>query len=285
MRTSTKWLLTATLAAGVAPFATLRAADDAGAPAQRERARAAEQQPLALPPGFTAKDVKATGEVKTGLAKLTERAYKKGDWNSLLAELSTQDKDRTREFKNADQTKIDSLVDKIHQQWKAKYGKDFDLDEKKVVFDDRVYQIVQGEVSDPAVALANWPLPAAPAEAVTAGERNRKAIPDDQKNLKKEERTEKLTKGRDVAIVRFPAAWGMPEMNVSMLHELPTFYRVDIPNDRSGEQIYNDLVAQLTWLGDHADRWPNDINDGYRLFAQRAVAAVYGVQPMAKASS
>ncbi|MDB5332843.1 MAG: hypothetical protein JWP03_3994 [Phycisphaerales bacterium] len=284
MRTSTKWLLAATLAAGAAPFTTLRAADDASNPAPRERTRATEQQPLALPPGFTAKDVHATNEVKTGLAKLTERAYKKGDWNSLLAELSTQDKERTREFKGGDQAKLDTLIDKIHQQWKAKYGKDFDLDEKKVVFDDR-YQIIQGEVSDPAVALTNWPVAASPAEAVTAGERNNKTIPDDKNAQKKEERAQKLTRGRDVAVVRFPAAWGMSEMNVSMLHELPTFYRVDIPNDRGGEQIYNDLVTQLTWLGDHADQWPADINDGYRLFAQRAVAAVYGVPSQAKASS
>lgn len=281
MRTSTKWLMAATLAAGVAQFTTLRAADDAATTTPRERTRTTEQQPLALPPGFTAKDVHATNEVKTGLAKLTERAYKKNDWSGFVAELSTQDKDRVKEFK-PDQARLDSLVDKIHQQWKAKYGKDFDLDEKKVVFDDR-YQIVQGEVSDPAVALTNWPIAASPAEAVTAGEK--KQIPGDAKSQKKEERAEKLTRGRNVAIVRFPAAWGMGELNVSMIHELPTFYRVDIPNDRGGEQIYNDLVTQLTWLGEHADQWPADINDGYRLFAQRAVAAAYGAPMQAKASS
>jgi hypothetical protein len=280
MRTSTKWLLAATLVAGIAQFTTVRAADPDRA-TQRDNARAADQQPLALPPGFTAKDVHATNEVKSGLAKLTERAYKKGDWSGFVNELSTQDKDRVKEFK-PDQAKLDALIVRIQQQWKSKYGKDFDLDEKKVVFDDR-YQIVQGEVSDPAVALANWPVAATPAEAVTAGER--KEIPGDAKAQKKEERAEKLTRGRNVAIVRFPAAWGMPDLTVSMVHELPAFYRVDIPNDRSGEQIYNDLVTQLTWLGDHADQWPAEATDGYRLFAQRAVAAVYGVPMQPKASS
>jgi len=281
MRTSTKWLLATTLVAGIAQFATVRAADPASA-TPRDNARTAEQQPLALPPGFTVKDVHATNEVKTGLAKLTARAYTKGDWDKFLAELSTQDKERAREFKGADQARLDALIVRIQQQWKSKYGKDFDLDEKKVVFDDR-YQIVQGEVSDPAVALANWPIAATPGDAVTAGEH--KVIPGDSKSIKKEERAEKLTRGRNVAIVRFPTAWGMADINVSMVHELPMFYRVDIPNDRTGDQIYNDLVAQLTWLGDHADQWPADANDGYRLFAQRAVAAVYGVPMQAKASS
>jgi len=59
---------------------------------------------------------------------------------------------------------------------------------------------------------------------------------------------------------------------------LPMFYRVDIPNDRTGEQIYNDTLTQLTYIGDHSNEWPADVNDGYRMLAQHAVAAVYGVE-------
>jgi len=52
---------------------------------------------------------------------------------------------------------------------------------------------------------------------------------------------------------------------------------VDLPNDRTGEQIYNDLTTHLTYIRDHQDKWPADVTDGYRLVAQHAIGALYGV--------
>jgi hypothetical protein len=90
----------------------------------------AQARPLALPAGFEAKDIRSDGEVKTGLAKLAERAVSKGDFNKMLAELSTQDKERAREFKGVDQAKLDGIIDDIQKQWKAKYGEDLKITDK-----------------------------------------------------------------------------------------------------------------------------------------------------------
>jgi len=224
---------------------------------------------LALPAGFQAKDVKADSGVKSGLVKLTERAVDKGDFNRFLAELSVQDRERAREFKG-DQAKLDGIIGDIRTAWKNKYGKDLDINDKNLVFNDR-FSIVQGEVSDAAVAINNWPVAIRSGEAMTAGSRTG-GLSD-----KQAEKEAKLTKGRDVAVIRFPVGHNLPDMNVSMIHHLPGFWRVDVPNDRTGEQMYNDLLTHLTYIRDHQSEWPADVDDGYRMVAHHAVAALYGV--------
>jgi hypothetical protein len=257
---------------GVAPFLPSAFAADNSTANQATAAKA--DATLSLPAGFVEKDVDAVGGVKSGLAKLTNRFVSKGDFNKMLAELSTQDKERAREFKGVDQTKLDGRIEQIRQAWKAKYGHDFELSDEKTVFDNR-YAIVQGEVSDPQVALGGWPV-AVTAEAVTAGSRQAAADAPD-KTVKNEVDAAKLEKGRNVALIRLPGAGDMPAITASMIHELPMFYRADIPNTRTGEQIYNDVLTHLTYLGDHLDQWPANETDAYRAFAYHAVAAVYGV--------
>lgn len=256
-----------------------RAADDAGAKARTDARET--PRPLAWPAGFTAKSGKPSEGIKSGLVKLAERSVTKGDFKSMLDELSRPDRERAKEWKGADQGKLDVQIEKIRSEWKSKYGKDIDFKDKDTIFDSR-FQILEGEVSDPAQALAHWPVACcATNEAVTASGR----VPaNNSKEVKKEARKEKLEKGRDVALVRFPADAGRPDLTVSMVHHLPAFWRVDIPNDRTGEQIYNDLLHNLTWMAEHSDRWPSNVEDGYRMVAAHAVMAVYGVQWQGNAS-
>ncbi len=278
MRKTSKWMLAAAMTAGLAGYvpAFVSAADKSDA---KTEARA--DNALTLPAGFDVKDVGAVSEAKSGLVKLAERSVTKGDFEKFLRELAKPDQERTQQFKDFDQKKLDGRIDQIAKAWKAKYGKDFDLNDKNVVFDER-FTVAQGEVSDPNVALANWPVNATGGEAVTAS--NKESANRDTKQEKHEASAEKLEKGRNVAIVHFPAAYGFNAMNVSMIHQLPAFYCVDIPNSRTGEQVYNDLLNHLTYIGEHVDQWPADVNDAYRMVAYHAVASVYGVDiPSGKA--
>jgi hypothetical protein len=248
----------------LAPF--LIAADNANPPA----VTAADQSnPFTTPAGFQTKDLDAQSGIRNGLVKLTDRAAAKGDFNRFLAELTTQDKDRAREYKGTDQSKLDSIIDQIQTAWKNKYGQELSINDKSLVFDQR-YAMAEFEVADPAVALNNWPAATVAGQAITAGSHS------DADSQKDQEKNAKLTKGTDVALVRIPAANGMPEMTVSMLHQM-LFWRVDLPNDRTGEQIYSDLILHLIYLRDHQDQWPADVADGYRMVAAHAVAAVYGI--------
>ncbi|HWE00815.1 MAG TPA: hypothetical protein VG326_00295, partial [Tepidisphaeraceae bacterium] len=175
-----------------------------------------------------------------------------------------------REFKG-DQAKLDGIIDQLQRQWKTKYNQDFSISDKNLIFDQR-YSMVQGEVTDPAVAMNNWPVPAMAGEAVTVGSHS------NAKNENKEAKAADLTKGREVAIIRFPASDGLPEMNVSMIRYMLGFWHADIPNERTGEEIYNDLSAHLTYMRDHEAQWPATVGEAYRMVAHHAVAALYGAQ-------
>lgn len=247
----------------------------ANTPAAQDSNQSSVQAP-ALPSGFTAKELHATGHIRSELATLASDAVRKGHFDSYVDNLAKQDKTRVGEFKNQDFTVLDGRIDQIRKAWRDKYGKDFDID--RDAFDNR-FAIAQGEVADPAMALANWPVPAVGAEAMTASQTQRPADSNvENKSETQAEKEAKLDKGRNVALVSFPASHGYPAITVSMIHELPNQWRVDIPNDRTGQQIYNDLLTQLTYLGDHTEKWPADVNDAGRMFAHAAVAALYGVK-------
>jgi hypothetical protein len=275
MRKHTQWLVIACAGLSLSALPAYVQAADPAAPGRSVDARDTAA-PLAFPIGFMATKGAPADGIKSGLGKLVERAVTKGDFNSMLGELAKPERENARAFKGVDQTKLDGQIERLHVAWKAKYGKDFSLD-AKVIFGAPL-EIIEGEVSDATAAVADWPVPAMPDLAINASS---KQPPGNKSELKKDEKETKLEKGRHVALVRFPAMENRPPLTVSMIHYLPAFWRVDVPTDRSGEQIYNDVLTQITWLADTSAQWPADVNQAYREVAYHVTAAVYGVNPTA----
>ena len=92
-----------------------------------------------------------------------------------------------------------------------------------------------------------------------------------------------LDQGRNVAVVNFPAGHNLPGITVSMIHEAVDDWRIDVPDDVSGQQIYDSLKASLTSFGDNVAAWPADKIDAYRDVGHRVVMGVYGVGTNAEA--
>jgi len=244
------------------------------------RQNAAEElPPLHLPNGFIEKDEDAAGGVKSTLVQLTNRAVSRDSYDSFfggfLSDLAKRDKDRAREFKGVDQQHLNDLISRIQSGWQSKYGQEFDVSDKNLVFNAE-FPIVEGEVSDPTAAANSWPI------AASAGQPNVASSNADQQQCN----TKELTQARAVAIIRFPAGDRLPEINVSMIHSTLTGWYVEIPVDRTGQDIYNDLTAHLDYIATHQELWPSDVNQGYRMVARNVAAALYGVSsPIGSASA
>jgi hypothetical protein len=86
-----------------------------------------------------------------------------------------------------------------------------------------------------------------------------------------------LDKGRNVAIVNFPASHGAQMLTVSMIHELPDNWKIDVPDNVDGQVLYDNLLTHLTAVGDMKDKWPDDVNEGYRMVSHHVLMAVYGI--------
>jgi hypothetical protein len=230
-----------------------------------------------LPSGFIAKDEDAASGVKSTLVGLTQRAVTKDSYDSFfssfLSELANRDKARAQEFKGVDQQQLNATISRIQNEWRSKYNQDFDINDKNLVFNDQ-FPIVQGEVNDTATAAANWPIDATSGQAINAGANS------EQQQCN----TKELTSGRAVAIIGMPAGNGVAAINVSMVHQLTGWY-VDLPVDRTGQQIYTDLSSHLNYIASHQDQWPSDVNEAYRMVARQVVSALYGVSTPAGTAS
>jgi hypothetical protein len=277
-------LFVAVAGVGVMAFAPgARAGDPAASetnpPAQPQAAAVHSTQPPVLPAGFVVKDENAADGVKSTMVQLTQRAVTKDSYDSFfsgfLSDLAKRDKDRAREFTGVNQAQLNDTIGQIQTGWQSKYSQDFQVTDKNLVFDER-FVIVQGEVSDPSLASEGWPVSATAVQAA-----NVSPSTDQQQNNLKE-----LTAGREVAVIYFPAGEGIPAMQVSMIHQEMTGWHLDIPVDRTGEQIYTALSAQLKYLASHQELWPADVTDGYRMVARHVAAALYGtISPVGTANA
>jgi hypothetical protein len=258
------------LSAGLVSLVSRAMADDGNASDRSQASNASV--PLALPSGFSEKKFNDSG-IRSEFATVTQDALTTDHYSSFINDLVDEDRTRLQDDKKRDVADINGTINVIRKFWKDKYGKDFSID--RSAFTPEAVAIVTGEVSDVAQAVQNWPLdartgrPMQPSgEAVTARAAEAGKTGGGRVNL---------DKGRDVAIARFAASHNLPEITVSMVHELPAQWRFDIPKDRTGQQIHNDLLNQLNFIATHSEDWPSDVNDSYRMVAHRVLLSLYGV--------
>lgn len=252
------------------------------------------QAAWALPAGFEAKDLKDAKDIKDHIAEVTDAAVSHDGFDNVVRRLADNDRDRLKDAKDKKWDDLNQVAARITQQWKQKYNQDFKLeDHRDMVFNDS-YRVIQGEVTDPATAMANWPVqPIMPmrGEAMPAAGREKAAAPAPGEKVSdrgpvmekiatpfKETAVEKteLEKGRKVALVEVPESHGQPAVRLSLLRELPDNWKLDIPNNISGQQVHDNLLKHLTWVADHQNEWPGDVNDGYRMVSHHVLLALYG---------
>jgi len=256
--------------AGLVSLVATSTADDRAASDHNASSNASV--PLALPPGFTEKKMSDSG-IRSEFATATQDALTVGKYGSFINDTVDEDRTRLQSEQKRDVADLNGKINVIRKFWKDKYGKDFDAD--KAAFTPQAVAVATGEVSDVAQAVPNWPLDARTgrptqqtgqaitARAAEAGKTGGGTV--------------NLDKGRDVAVARIAASHDLPELTLSMVHELPAQWRFDIPKDRTGDQIHNDLLNELNFIATHSENWPSDVNDGYRMVAHRVLMALYGV--------
>src|SRR5215204_2484021 len=109
-----------------------------------------------LPAGIQKATKDDSEDIRAALADLSEAVMSKS-FHSVRNKLVDADRNRLKDLKDDDAT-FAGRIEQIRKDWKAKYGKDFDI-EHKVAFgqDYKNFTIVQGEIANPAL-LSNWPV-------------------------------------------------------------------------------------------------------------------------------
>jgi hypothetical protein len=218
----------------------------------------------ALPAGVTAKTLNEFGNIRQVLASATDSALSKSGFDNFVARLTTPDRQRIGDFADREFADLDGRVDQIRKNWKLKYGNDFSMTDAML---DGFVVIKEGEIANPDVVQKNWPL-----HAKEAGRTNAVMAPNSADTIKY------LEKGRNVAVAYIPVSHDLQSVTLSLIQE-PGIYdwRIDIPDNLSGQQIMENLKASLTSFGDNVAAWPSDARDAYRMVAHRVILSTYGL--------
>ncbi len=188
------------------------------------------------------------------LSGVTEEAVTKADLVHLADRLVTADRDRVKKsetYKDNYGPTLDGRIQQITQSWKQKYGHDMDVADATVAFGEQFADIQQGQIGrDDELATAvlkntDMSLPDAEAE-----------------------------KGRSIAMATLQPVGGLPELKVPMIHELPDSWKINAPSGINAQSLRQNLLDQLTALGENSSQWPDDENQAYRLLAHRVLMAV-----------
>jgi len=245
------------------------------APDQRE-SKAKQAEPK-LPDGFQLKDLGQLDNVRDELAKVTEYAFTRGDFGKIIDQLAHENRDRMKDYKNQDFTTLDGVIAQLNKDWNQKYGHDFNIRRANNVFDDR-FTIVQGVVTNPQVAAANWPVPPNEQLARSSEERARVASERERGDTQvKDVQAADLQKSSGVALMRFRSFENLPEVTASLINEKGGGWVFDIPTNITAQQLHTQLQNHLTWFGQHVDQWPSDETQAYRMAAHHVLMALYDV--------
>lgn len=248
--------------------------------AQAERRESkSEQAELKLPNGFQLKDLGQLDKIRGEVAKVTEYAFTRGAFGKIIDNLAHENRDRMQDYKNQDFTTLDGVIAQLNKDWNQKYGHDFNIRKADNVFDDR-YTIVQGVVTNPEVAAANWPVPPNEQMAKAGGDRAQVASERQRGDTQVQQvEADDLRKSNGVALMHFPSMQNLPDVTASLIDEKIRGWVFDIPTNITSQQLHTQLQNELTFFGQHVDRWPSDEVQAYRLAAHRVVLALYNVNP------
>lgn len=228
-----------------------------------------------VPSGIRIKEVQPGEEffspaeaIRDVFAVATELAFNQGELSDFAEQFVEADRNRLEDDKNLDEDSegLFSKMEQFKEMWEARYNEEFDIHDEDVVFGPRHLYLLHGEITDVS-ALTEWPL--SPMQRVQTEQTPvRDETADIQSNLEE---------GRDVAIVVLPGEFGMPEFTVSMLHESPDFWKIDIPDNVGATELKSHLNDHYTYLIENFDQLPANVEDAYRSVGRHILMASYGI--------
>lgn len=233
-----------------------------------------------LPAGIAAKNLNEDKSIDKAFKNVAEDAVSRNGFDNLVSMLSDQDKERIKKsagnasLTNLDgnkNTQLNTIADNLNNTFKQKYNSKFDIDYSKTFTADFTH-IMTGEVQDPNLLVGKWPVDA----GMMADSSGKLSADEAQRTQKKSFGGEvNLEKGRNVAIAHLVGSHGMPGVTASLIHEVASGWKFDIPNDIDAHRLYDNLVSNLGTI--NAGNLPADVNEANREVSHAVVAALYNI--------
>lgn len=219
--------------------------------------------------------------VRGVLRDMTSAAFTDGGFNDVVERFVDQDRNRFGEWmnENDDFEEFDTAVEKLRAAYEEKYGQEIDLDAETAF--ERI-QAVQGEIQDPEQVAGNWPVKPTDDSAIGADDRarlagDREGAEGANEGVLDSQEDSNIEEGRQVAVVAIAGPEHKPTIRASLVNEFPGTWKVDVPNDQTGQDTYQKLTERIEKLASNTDQWPEDAEKAQQLLAYEVLASIYGV--------
>ena len=186
--------------------------------------------------------------IRDTVASATEAALSEDGFDDLIERFVDADRNRLGDFVS-ERDNFDDLNQKsqaVRDLYQQKFNAEFDIEDEGMIYSDQFVTIRQGEI----------------------GQARQAAAADDP--------DANLEEGRNVASVMLSESQGLSQLTVNMIHELPDSWKIDVPDNVTGQQLYTNLSSALDELASNADQWPEDQADAQRYITHRLMLAIHG---------
>lgn len=216
-----------------------------------------------LPTGITMKENDDIDDVRSSLITIVNRVMTKDSYDDAIGYLANQDRDRINAQLGDTYKTLEAKVEQLRGLFKEKYNEDFDLKSGML---NSVTSIQQGEVQDANAARPHWPLALMAKDGADKADKDRANAGDVDP---------KFENGRDVAVVAL-AGKDVKALHLSMQHELPDYWVLDIPNTITAEHVVKTQTDTLQKIIDMKNQWPDEKDAAYQLISFKIIKGFYG---------
>jgi len=222
-------------------------------------------------------------EIHDVLAQVAQAAFTKEGLDDMAERFVDADRNRLGQNKDAlkNTTEIDGRVAQLQEDWKGKYGQDFNIKDE-----DKIYNafatVTEGEETGARTASG------VKIEGDVSADRNRADVKVENNtgvdapkaNTTGDTPADRNLNdpGRNVATVHIMESHGLPALDIPMIHEAGG-WKIDIPDSVDSNKLAANVKSALTSCGEHKDKWPATADEGYRAVTHKVLAAVFDKLP------
>jgi hypothetical protein len=253
---------------------------------------------------------RVANNIRGTLATITEASLTRQQLRSVVQRLSSEDRERIGDFADREFPELDQLIAQFQQQWQNRYGQEFNIDQRELVYHPEQVQIVYGWTQHAQLARERQPgeiqqrqqerregqpQPAQPQGAQPGAQQPQQqgATAQQQQQqqgaAQQQQADQQQNEQRNQATVVIPASHGLPELSIPMVNEgtIMDAWRIDAPAHLDGQRLQQNLMQQLQQALQAQQQWPADVNEAYLMVTHHVLVAVMdaadpqGAQPAA----
>jgi hypothetical protein len=238
--------------------------------------RTGDKAPLA--PNGTAAAPDAEG-IRDVLGQVPEATLAQDGFDDLVERFVDADRNRIGKWLEGhkDFSQLNLKAQQLSQKFQQKYSAAFDIDNEDALFNQQFAAIQQSEIGQAQQARgvdinadANRTNDGANVKVDvdnrTGVDNPRDASADANRN----------DPGRNIATVKVSQSHGLPELTVNMIHEFPGVWKIDLPDQVTGQQLHDNLSKALDEIAQKEGQWPQNPDDAKRFITHRLLLAIHG---------